>query len=123
LQVVAGKSGGGKFSFRVPFTGMELSGGAKVSRQDTHTIDITLVPPTAGERAVRGDVEQTLVTAIETIRATMAAAAYGDDPWDLSAATVDISFVLTKSGSISLGFEGELSRDVSQRLRLTLRPG
>jgi hypothetical protein len=122
LQVVAGKAGGGKFSFRVPFTGMELSGGAKVTRRDTHTIDITLAPPAADRRAVRGDVEQTLVDAIETIRATVTAAALGNDPWDLSTATVDISFVITKSGSISLGFEGELSHDVSQRLRLSLRP-
>jgi hypothetical protein len=123
LQVVAGEAAGGRFSFRVPFIGMELSGGGKVSRQDTHTIDITLVPPTASERAVRGDVEQTLVDAIETIRATVAAAALGDDPWELSTGTVDISFLITKSGGISLGVEGELSKDVSQRLRLTLRPG
>jgi len=123
LQVVASKLGGGRFSVRVPFTGMELAGGGKVSRQDTHTIEMTLAPPRVSERAVRGDVEQTLVDAIETIRATMTAAAIGNDPWDLSTATVDISFVITKTGSISFGFEGELSHDVSQRLRLTLGPG
>jgi hypothetical protein len=123
LQVVASKSGGGRFSFRVPFIGMQLSGGAKVSKQDTHTIDMTLAPPTVRERAVRGDVEQTLVDAIETIRATMTAAAIGDDPWVLSTGTVDISFLINSSGGISLGFEGELSKDVTQRLRLTLRPG
>lgn len=61
--------------------------------------------------------------AIETIRATVTAAAVGDDPWDLSTATVDISFVITKTGGISLGVEGELSKDVTQRLRLTLGPG
>src|SRR5262245_20116730 len=45
LDVVASKTAGGGVDFRVPFIGMKLRVGAKVTKKDTHTIDITLVPP------------------------------------------------------------------------------
>jgi len=124
LEVVATGSGGSRVTFRVPVIGMELKAGTKVTRRDTHTIDITLRPPTApGSLAVRGDgVEETLVSAIDTIRAVMSSAATGEDPWVVCTSTVDISFVLTKEGEISLGVEGELGSEVTQTLRLSLVP-
>ena len=70
LEVVASKTAGGGLDFCVPFIGMKLSVGAKVTKKDTHTIDITLVPPEdQATRQVRGgDVEEVLVNAIATIR-------------------------------------------------------
>jgi hypothetical protein len=125
LEVVAGKTAGGGLDFRVPFIGMKLSLGAKVTKKDTHTIDITLVPPK--ERVTRqvrgGDVEDVLVNAIATIRDVMTRASEGDDPWVLSASTIDISFAITQAGTISLGVDGELSDEVTQILRLGLAPG
>ena len=88
LDVVATKTAGGRLDFRVPFIGMKLRIGGKVTNKDTHTIDITLAPP--AERATRqvrgGDVEEVLVNAIATVRAVVAEAAAGDDPWVLSGA-------------------------------------
>jgi len=52
----------------------------------------------------------------------MAHAAAGDDPWILSTGTVDISFGVTRTGSISLGTNGELADEVTQTLRLRLIP-
>jgi hypothetical protein len=125
LAVVATTSAGGGLSFRVPFIGMNLNASAKISAKDTHTIDITLVPPQERpRREVRGgDVEQILVQAITTIRDVMASAAAGDDPWVLETSQVDISFAVTKTGSISLGAEGELASEVTNTLRLGLVPG
>jgi len=125
LEVVATGSAGGRVTFRVPVVGMELTAGAKVTKRDTHTIDITLKPPTApGGLPVRGnDVEDTLVEAIDTIRAVMTSAATGTDPWIICTSTVDIAFVLTKEGKISVGVEGELASEVTQTLRLSLVPG
>ena len=68
------------------------------------------------------NVEQTLVNAIDTIRAVVVSAAQGRDPWILSTSNVNISFVVTKDGQISLGVEGELSSEVTQTLRLSLVP-
>jgi Trypsin-co-occurring domain 2 len=124
LDVVASKTAGGRLDFRVPFIGMSLSIGAKVTKKDTHTIDMTLVPPEDRDtRQVRsGDVEDALVNAIATIRDVMTEAAKGDDPWLLSAGTIDISFAITQTGTISLGADGELANELTHTLRLGLAP-
>jgi hypothetical protein len=125
LNVVATESAGGKLDFRVPFIGMKLSMGAKVTRQDTHRIDITLEPPPPDPdyRETRGDIETALVDAITTIRGVVASAAGDDEPWFLSTSEVEISFVITKEGSISLGAEGEFTNEVTNKLLLVLKPG
>lgn len=124
LDVVASKAAGGGVDFRVPFIGMKLRVGAKVTKKDTHTIDVTLVPPEDRDtRQVRGgDVEDVLVNAITTIRDVMTRAAEGDDPWVLSASTIDISFAITQTGSITLGVDGELANELTHTLRLGLAP-
>lgn len=125
LDVVASETVGGGVDFRVPFIGMKLSIGVKVTKKDTHTIDITLVPPEdRADRQVRGagDVQKILVDAIATIRDVMTKAAEGDDPWVLSAGTIDISFAITQTGDITLGVNGELADELTHTLRLGLAP-
>ncbi len=124
LDVVASETAGGGVDFRVPFIGMKLSLGAKVTKKDTHTIDITLVPPEDRDtRQVRsGDIQEVLVEAIATIRDLMTKAAEGDDPWVLSAGTIDISFAITQTGTITLGVNGELADELTHTLRLGLAP-
>lgn len=124
LQVLAASTAGGGLDFRVPFIGMKLKVGAKVTRHDTHTIDITLNPPKDTGRPVRGgaDVEDAIVNAVEAIRAVTARAAAGDDPWEMTESTVDISFVITQTGTISVGADLELSGELTQILRLKLSP-
>ena len=45
LDVVAGQNGRRRAGLPRPFIGMKLRVGGKVTSKDTHTIDITLVPP------------------------------------------------------------------------------
>jgi hypothetical protein len=125
LEVVASKATGGKLNFLVPFIGMKLSAGVKVTKKNTHTIDITLVPPEerSGRQVRGGDVETVLVNAIATIRNVMTSAAKGEDPWILSASNIDIAFAITRTGSISLGIDGELTDEITHTLRLGLVPG
>ncbi len=125
LDVIASKARGGGLDFRVPFIGMKLRVGTKLTKKDTHTIDITLVPPEHGDtRQVRsGEIEEVLVNAITTIRDVVTRAAQGDDPWVLSASTIDISFAITQTGTISLGTDGELTNELTHTLRLGLAPG
>jgi hypothetical protein len=122
LEVVASKTVGGGLDLCVPFIGMKLRASTKITKKDTHTIDMTLVPPEdRGTRQVRGgDVETVLVNAIATIRDVMGKAAEGDDPWVLAASTIDISFAITQTGSISLGADGELANEITHTLRLGL---
>ena len=63
------------------------------------------------------------MNAIATIRDVMTQAAEGDDPWVLSAGTIDISFAITQTGTISLGVDGELADELTHTLRLVLAPG
>jgi hypothetical protein len=122
LEVVASRTTGSGVDFRVPFIGMKLRLGAKVTKKDTHTIDITLAPP--GERATRqvrsGEVQDVLVNAIATIRDVVTKAAEGDDPWVLSGSTIDITFAINQTGTISLGIDGELAGELTHTLRLGL---
>jgi hypothetical protein len=123
LEVVASATAGGGLDLRLPFIGMKLRMGAKVTKKNTHTIDISLVPPQERDaRQVRGDVEEVLVNAIATIRDVMTRAAEGDDPWLLSAGTISISFAITKEGTVSLGVDGELTNELTHTLRLGLAP-
>jgi hypothetical protein len=124
LQVLATKSGGTEVSIRVPFIGTEFGASGKLTKQDTQTIDITLVPPAQPKpRGVRGlPIDDALVEAIATIRDAMASAATGDDPWELQQSSVSLSFGVTRTGSISLGVDGERSSDMLNTLRLTLKP-
>src|ERR1700743_3136427 len=71
LQAVVVKSVGGGLDFNIPFIGMKLALGTKVTSHDTHTIDMILIPPAQKAFDVRGEVEDALVDAITTIRRTM----------------------------------------------------
>ena len=77
LKAVASDTAGCGLDFRIPFIGMKLKLGARVTRKDTHTINIALVPPEDVGRQVRGgeDVEDALVNAIVAIRTVTARAA------------------------------------------------
>ena len=122
LRIVASSTIGGGFDIRLPVVGMRLKIGRKITRQDTHTLDMTLRPPKEppGHELREGDIEDALVNAIDTIREVVVRAAEGDDPWLLAAGSVDISFVITDTGSLSLGVDGELTDEVTHTLRLGL---
>lgn len=119
--IVTTKLGGG-LDFRVPVIGWKVKVGGSHSRQRTHTIDITLVTEDLQDRhELRGSpVEETLVEAITTIRAVVAAGTGGDDPLVLRAGTVELVFGVTDQGTISVGVEGELTDEVTNTLRIEL---
>lgn len=122
LNAVATLTAGGGVDLRVPFLGMKLSFGGSITRRDTHAIHITLMPPDLGQQHEIRDipVETVLLEAVETIRSVMTRAAGGDDPFLLEDASVELSFAVTKEGSITLGFNGELKDEITHTLRLGL---
>ena len=85
---------------------------------------INLTPPGEEDRAeLRDDgLDNVLVESIETIRAAVASAAGGDDPFVLNDSTIAISFAVTVAGSISIGVNGSLSDELTRRLVLALVP-
>lgn len=123
LNAVATVKVGGGLDFRIPVIGWKVKLGAHHTRQRTHTVTIALVPQEAGQRfQVRGDVEDTLVEAITTIRGAIAAAGTGDDPFVLDEGTIELVFAVTDEGTISVGVEGELTDEITHTLKLGLQP-
>lgn len=124
LHAIATVTAGGGLDFRLPVLGMKLKVGASVTRRDTHTIELTLVPPDlAGQHETRdGEIEVVLLEAVEAIRSVMILAAAGDDPFVLKDGSVELSFAITRNGSITLGAEGELQNELTHGLRLSLGP-
>src|SRR5579875_1923152 len=120
-----GRPAGAGLDFRVPFLGMKIFGGAKLTKQDTHTIGILLQPAARpAARAVLGGnpIEVALASAIATIRAAMATAAAGEDPLAIGSGTVTLEFAIERNGQVSLGAEGGLGQEVTHTLVLTLVP-
>ncbi|HET6499790.1 MAG TPA: trypco2 family protein [Amycolatopsis sp.] len=122
LATVATTTAGAKLEFRVPVIGMDVKFGSAVTRQRTHTLDITLVPPDlAPAHEVRGGaVDEVLLDAIETVTAAVERAAGGDDPFLLKESTVELAFAVTETGSISLGLDGETQDAITHQLKITL---
>jgi hypothetical protein len=124
LHAIATRSYGGGLNFQIPLIGTEVKLGGKLSRQNTHEIEISLVPPTPEKRPELrdGDLGDVLVEAIETIRATLVAAANGDDPFILKDSKITIIFGVTTEGNISIGVNGGLNNELTQTLTLSLVP-
>jgi len=124
LHAVATRSAGGGLDFRIPFIGMQVQLGAKLTTRDTHEIQINLTPPLPEDRPeIRdGGLDDVLADAIATIRAAVASAAGGDDPFVLKDSTITLSFAVTAEGSISVGVNGSLSNELTHTLTLALVP-
>jgi hypothetical protein len=122
LHAVATRSLGGSVDFRIPFIGMPVKVGGKLTKQDTHRIEINLVPPDLKDREELREsaLESVFVDAITTIRAAIAAAEFGDDPFMLIGSSVIISFAVTAEGNISLGLDGGLDSELTHTLTLEL---
>jgi hypothetical protein len=124
LHALATRTAGGRLNFTVPFIGMPVRLGTKVTKSDTHEIEINLAPPgqDAGEEVREASLDLALVDAIDTVRAVVASTSDGDDPFALNDAKITLSFAVTAEGEISIGIGGSMSDEVTQTLILGLVP-
>lgn len=124
LHALAIRTAGGSLNFTVPFIGMPVRLGTKVTKSDTHEIEINLVPPSqdAGEEVREASLDMVLVDAIETVRAVIASTSDDDDPFALNDAKITLSFAVTAEGDISIGIDESMSDEVRQTLVLGLAP-
>lgn len=124
LHALATRTVGGGLSFTVPFIGMPVRFGTKITKSDTHAIEIGLAPQmeNPGEEVREACLDLALVESIETIRSVVASAAGGDDPFILDDAKITLSFAVTAEGDISIGIDGGMSDEVTHSLILTVVP-
>jgi hypothetical protein len=124
LHALAIRTVGGSLNFTVPFIGMPVRLGTKVTKRDTHEIEINLVPPgrQAREEVREASLDLALVDAIETVRAVVTSTSDGDDPFALNDAKINLSFAVTAEGDVSIGIDGSISDQVTHILILGLVP-
>lgn len=124
LHALATRTVGGGLTFTVPFIGMPVRFGAKVTKSDTHEIEINLAPLALepGEEVREASIDLALVDSIATIRAVLASAAVGDDPFMLNDAKITLSFAVTAEGTISIGIDGSMNDEITHSLALGLVP-
>ncbi|AEV84129.1 hypothetical protein ACWT_3106 [Actinoplanes sp. SE50] len=123
LSVVASRHGGAGLELKVPVIGTKLGARYQHGTSGTQTVQVTLIPPPPSGFEVRGgDLEESLVEAITTIRAAIIAARTGDDPFVLESSVVTLVFAVTDTGSITLLGEGDLTDEQTSTLALTLVP-
>jgi hypothetical protein len=120
LHALARRDLGAKLEFRIPFLGMPVAFGSKLTTRDTHQIKISLTPVPSYE--VRGEVEETLVQAISTIRSVVARGVGGADAFEHRSSEVELSFAVTSEGSVALVGTVDLAGEVTHTLKLTLGP-
>ena len=124
VHALATRTVGGGLNFTVPFIGMPVRLGTKVTKSDTHEIEINLIPPgqDAEHEVRKASLDQALVDAIETVRAVVASTADGDDPFALNDAKITLSFAVTADGDISIGIDGSMTDEVTHTLVLAPTP-
>jgi hypothetical protein len=124
LNTIATIGAGGRLDFRVPFIGMALRLGGVVTRENTHSLEMVLLPEddTTVFEVRETPVDTVLIDAIEIIRSVIAEASGGDDPFLLRDGTVELSFAINQDGSFSLGVDGEFKNQVTHTIRLSVEP-
>lgn len=115
---------GGGLNFTVPFIGMPVRMGTKVTKSDTHEIEINLIAPGQkdGHEIREASLDLALVDAIETVRTVVISTADGDDPFTLNDAKITLSFAVTADGDISIGIDGSMTDEVTHTLVISLIP-
>jgi len=119
LEGVATTEGGGDFKFKI--LGKELGLGASYSKEKLQKISISLVPEEEIRTFGSEDVSQLLVKALRMIRDSVAFAASQPPKYQLGEATAELSFEVTKDGSINFFAEGSRESVATQTVRIKLK--
>jgi hypothetical protein len=111
LKVAAVPAEAGTMAIRVPSADLAV----KDSRQLTHTVDLSIVPP---DNPGGDDRSSALAEAINAIKDALAI----PDQFLLNGTNVSFSFAVDNDGAVLLGGSGDLGAAITHTLALTLVP-
>jgi hypothetical protein len=124
LKVLATDAGGAGFEWKVPVLGLTLKGGAKATHSNTSTVHVALVPPDheggGGALKVDADLEDELVNGVHLIREAVNQSAVSEPQFKLKEGSVELEFVVTKEGNLSLLLTAEAKDEVTHTMKLLL---
>jgi hypothetical protein len=120
LEAVALRDAGGQLKFTVPFVGLEVEIGGKLAKEQTQTINLTLFPTKQVEEFSPPEIGPELLEGMRVIREAVRYAAEGEPRFDLREPKVELSFVVTKEGKVTLFVAGEMKDTITHKAKLTL---
>lgn len=118
LEGVVTNEGGGDFKFKI--FGKELGVEGKVSKEDLTKVSISLAPEGPAAQEAQFNVEADLVESIRLIIKTAKGAAEEEPKFKLGEASVELSFEITKEGSVNFFAEAGRKSVATHTITLTL---
>ena len=123
LKTTLTKSGGGELGFKIEIIPIDIGIGSNFSKSDIQTISLSLVPAPPGME-FESELSDELVAAVRAVTDAVDDALQSKPAFDLSKATIELSFGVTKDGkakfSIFSGVEGKINSDAVQKIKLKL---
>lgn len=121
LKVLSEKNFYGDFKFKIPFIDTEVGFDGNDTKSGTQTIILNLVPDMQ-ERFVTRGIKEDLVQAISLIGEGIRNASEGEPKYKLQDSSIELNFVINKSGNIALIFKGGMRSEITNTLKLYLKP-
>lgn len=118
LKTFNSKEGG--VELKVPVIDLDLGLGGNISKEETHTIELTLVPVDDTRLFGEEDIEDSLVELIMGIEEGIKNALVEVPRFKLEKASVELNFIVSKSGEISIVAKGEKKLETTNNLKLYL---
>lgn len=122
LKVSSVKDASGNIQLKIPFIETDAGIDASYTTSSIHTIFLTLVPDTQRVKSrVRG-IEDELVKAIELIEGAIKEAANEEPKFKMQGSSIELNFVINKSGNISLIVKGGMKSEITNKLKIYFKP-
>lgn len=118
LKTFNSKKGG--IELKVPIVDLDLGLGGNISNEETHTIELTLIPVDDARLFGEEDIEDNLVDLILGIEQGIKNALVDFPRFKLQKASVELNFVVNTNGEISIVVIGEKKIETTNNLKLYL---
>ncbi|AKB28870.1 hypothetical protein MSSAC_2521 [Methanosarcina siciliae C2J] len=118
LKTFNSKEGG--LELKVPVVDLDLGLGGSISKEETHTIELTLIPVDDTRLFRDMEIEDNLVDLIMGIEQGIKNALIEVPRFKLQKASVELNFVVNAAGEISLVAKGEKKIETTNNLKLYL---
>ncbi|WP_440948422.1 trypco2 family protein [Methanosarcina sp. T3] len=118
LKTFNSKEGG--LELKVPVVDLDLGLGGSISKEETHTIELTLIPVDDTRLFGEEDIEDNLVELIMGIEQGIKNALVDAPRFKLQKASVELNFVVNAGGEISIVAKGEKEIETTNNLKLYL---
>ncbi|MEZ4632166.1 MAG: trypco2 family protein [Deinococcales bacterium] len=124
LKTLVEKQAGAGLKFSVPLIDMSLEAGGDIREEQLQTISLSFVPEET-TRTSRGhesfNIQEQLGEGIDAIAELFELATLSEPRWSMATSSIELSFILTKDGKISLIAKAGAKKSFGHSLKLHLK--